>query len=153
MPKALNSHYFILKVPWFLKCFGSPPMTTILLWDQFHHIFYQDCVKKTVLMIFQFMFVQDSKMLLIPKVQTIVKLFLDMTSCVQFLKIISTCDNTGKGWLHQKLQPEVWIYAARIIWTFFIPLTVVIWLKFYTHLKIIFNGVYPSHLPVTRENI
>ena len=114
---------------------------------------YWDHVKNMFLLIFQLTFVQDSHMLIIPQVLTIVTWLLDMTWCVQFLKIISTCANTGKGWLCQTLQPEVRIYAARMIQTFFIPLTAVIWLKFYTYLKIIFNGVYPSHLPVTWENI
>ena len=119
-------------------------ITSPLYWDHVNNMF---------LLIFQLTFVQDSQMLLLPQVLTIVTWFLDMTWCVQFMKIISTYANTGKGWLHQTLQPEVWIYAARMIRNFFLPLTAAIWLKIYTHLKIIFNEVYPSHLPVTWENI
>ena len=100
-PKALHSHYFILNVPCFLQFFGWPWMTTILLQDQFHHLLYQVRVKKTVLMMFQLTFVQDSQMLLLPQVQTIVTLFLDMTLCVQLLQIIATCNNKVKEWLHQ----------------------------------------------------
>ena len=38
--KSLHFHYFILKVPCFLQLFGRPQMTTILLRDQFHYLFY-----------------------------------------------------------------------------------------------------------------
>ena len=89
-PKALHFHYFILKVPCFLQFFGWPLMTTILLQGKFPHLFYQVFAKKMVLLIFQLTFVQDSKMLLLPQVQTIVKLLLDMNWCVQFLQIIAT---------------------------------------------------------------
>ena len=137
----------------FLQLICQTLMTTILLMDQSHNLFYQVCVKKTVFNIFQLTFVQDSQMILLPQVQTIATIFLDMTSCFQLLQIIATCDNTVKGWLHQTLQPEVWIYAASMIWIFFIPLTAVRWLKFYAHLKSIFNGISSSNLPVTWENI
>ena len=77
-PKALHFHYFILKVPCFLQFFGRPLMTTILLWGRFQN-FFQVSMKKTVFLIFQLKFNQDSQMLLIPQFQTIVTLFLDMT--------------------------------------------------------------------------
>ena len=133
-PKVLHFRYFILKVPCFLQCFGRPRMTTILLRGPFYHTFYQICVKKMVLMILQLTFVQDSQILLLPQVNTIVTLFLDMTWCVQLLQIIATCTNTGNWWLHQTLQPVVWIYAASMIYIFFIPLTAVRCFKTYVHL-------------------
>ena len=150
-PKALHFHCFILKVPCFLQFFGQPWTTTILLQDQLHHLFYRDCVKKTVFMISQLTFIQDSQMLLLSKVQTMVTQFLDINWCVQLLQSIATCDNTGNEWIHQTLQPVVWIYSARIIRIFFIPLTAVIWFKKYAHLKSIFNGISSSHLTVTWE--
>ena len=58
---------------------------------------YQDCLKKTVLLIFQITFVQDSQILLLPQVQTIVIHFWDTTWCVQLLQIIATYANTVKG--------------------------------------------------------
>ena len=122
-PKAIVIHWFILKVPCLIPSFGWPQMTTIRLQDQSSHLFYQDYVKKMVLLILQLTFVQDSQVLLLPQVLTIVTWFLDMTLCVQFLKIISACANIGKWWLHQTLLPEVWIYAAGMIRTFFIPST------------------------------
>ena len=114
-PKALHFRYFILKVTCFCQVFGQTLMKTILVQYQFHHIFNQDLVKKMVLMIFQLTFVQDSQMLLIPQVQTIVTWFLDTTWCIWFMEIIETCANTGKGLLHQTLQLVVLIYAARMI--------------------------------------
>ena len=100
----------------------------------------------------QLTFVQDSQMILLPQVQTIVTLFLDKTWCVQFLLIITICSDTGKGWLHKTLQPVVCIYAASMIQIFFIILIAAIWLNIYAHLKSILNGVYLSHLLVTWEN-
>ena len=152
-PKTLHFRYFILKVQCFLQFFGQPHMTTILLQDQFHHLFYQYPVKKTVFLIFQLTFVQDSKMLLLPQFQTTVTHFLDMTWHVQFLKIIATFANTGKGWLNQTLQLVVWIYAARMILICVTLSTAIRRLEMYAHLKIIFNGMSYSHLPVTWENI
>ena len=108
-PKALHFHYFILTEPCFLQFLGQMWMTTILLRDKFHHLFYQDLVNNKVLLIFRLKFVQDSQMLLLPKVQTIVAQFLDMTWCVQFLQIITPCANTGNLWLHQTLKPVVWV--------------------------------------------
>ena len=102
-PKALNFHYFILKVPSLLQFFGRLQMTTIILRGQLHHLFCQVRVKKKVLLIFQLTFVQDSKILLLPQVQTIVTVCLDMTWCVQLVQIIVTCANTGNGWLNQTL--------------------------------------------------
>ena len=67
------------------------------------------------------------------------------------LQIIATCANTVMGWLHQTLQLVVWIYAARMIQFFFIPLTAIRWLKIYAHFKSIFNGISYSYLPVTWE--
>ena len=139
--KALHFHYFILKVPCFFQFLGNRELTTIISQGQFHHLFYQVRVKKTVLLIFQLTFVQDSQMILLPQFQTIVTLFLDMTWCVQLLQIIETWSNTGKELLYQTLQPLVWIYAARMIRIFFIPLTSAIWLKMYALLKSIFNGI------------
>ena len=78
-PKSLCFHYIILKVPCLLQCFGLPLIKTIMLRDQCHHLFYQDCVNKTVLLIFQLTFSLDSQMLLLPQVQTIVAQFLGMT--------------------------------------------------------------------------
>ena len=124
-------------------------MTTILLRGQFHHLFYQVRVKKTVFLILQLKFIQDSQMIFLPQVRTTVTRFLDMHWCVTLPQTIATCTNTGKGLLHQKLQPVVWIYAVRMIQIFFIPLTAIIWLKFYAHLKSIFNEISSSHLPVT----
>ena len=151
-PKVLHFNQFILKLTCFLQFFGQTPMTTILLRYQLHHIFYQDRVNKMVLLIFQVTFVQDSQMLLLPQVQTIVTWFWDTTWCVQILKIVATCAKTVKGLFHQTLQLVVWIYAARTIQFLFISLTDIIWLKIYVHLKSIFNGISFSHLPVTREN-
>ena len=71
-PKEIHFHYFILKVPCFLQFFGPPQMTTILLWDKFHHLFYRYRVNNTVLLIFQLTFIQDSQIILPPQVQTIV---------------------------------------------------------------------------------
>ena len=124
-PEALRSHYFILNVPCFLQFFGQPQIITILLWDQSHHLFYQDRVKRRFLLILKLTSVQDSRMLLLPKVQTIVTQFLDMNLFVQLLQTIATCTNTEKVLLHQTLQPVVWIYAARVIQIFFIPLTAI----------------------------
>ena len=152
-PNALHSCYFILRVPCSLQLFGRTRMTTILFQGQFRHLFYQVRVKNNIFLIFQPTFVQDSQMLLLPQVHTIVKLFLDMTLCVELLQIIATCANTVKEWPHQTLQPLVWIYSARIILMFFIPLTAVRWLKMYAHLSSISNGISSSHLPVTWENI
>ena len=140
-------------MPFFLKFFGWPWMTTIILKGQFHHLFYQVHVKKTVLLIFQLTSVQDSQMLPLPQVQTIITILLDMTWCVQLLQIIATRFNTGKELLHQTLRPVVWIYAASMIQIFFIPLPAGRWFKIYAHLKIIFNGISSSYLPVTWENI
>ena len=50
-PKAIDFHYFILKVPCFLQFFGGTQMKTILLRYQLHHLFYEDIVNKTVFMI------------------------------------------------------------------------------------------------------
>ena len=135
----------------FTSIFCQPRVRTILFRYQFHHLFYLDCLKKIVMLIFQLTFVQDSQMILLPKVQTIVTWFLDMTWCVKLLKIIATYANTGKGWLHQTLQLEFWIYNARMIQFFNIPLTAVRWINFYAHLKSIFNGMSSSHLPVAQE--
>ena len=152
-PKALHFNYFILKVPCFLQFLGRLRITTILLKGQFHKLFYQVHVKKMVLLIFQLTFVQDSQMILLPQVHTNVTLFLDMTWCAKLMQIFATWANTGNEWLHQRLHPVVYIYAARRIRILFIPLTGVRWLKMYAHLKSIFNGISSSHLPVTRENI
>ena len=151
--KALHFHYFILKMPYFLQFFDWPRMTFILLQGQFHHLVYHDRVNKKVLLIFQLTFVQDSQMLLLPQVQNIVTQFLNVTWCVQLMQIIATCVNTGKELIHQTLKPAVWFYAASMIRIFFIPLTAVRWLKLYAHLKIIFNGISSSYLPVTWENV
>ena len=78
-PKELHFHYFILKVPCFLQYFFQSRMKIIILWDQFHHLCYQDFVKKIVLLILQFTFFQYSQIILLPKVQTTVTQFLDMT--------------------------------------------------------------------------
>ena len=78
-PKALHLHYFILKVPFSLQFFGQPLITTIIFQGQFYHLFYQVRIKKTVFLILQLAFVQDSQMFLLPQVQIIVALFLDMT--------------------------------------------------------------------------
>ena len=150
-------HFISITLSW--RChvsynfLANREFTTILLQGNFHHHFYQVRVKKTVFLIFQLTFVQDSQILLLPQVQTIVTLFLDMTWCVQLLQIIETCANTGNEWLHQTLQPVVFINAARIIRIFFIPLTSAIWLNIYALLKSIFNGIFSSNLPVTWENI
>ena len=152
-PKALHFRYFILNVPCFLQFFGQPQMTTIIFQGRFHHLSYQVNVKKKVFLIFQLAFVQDSQILILLQVQKIVKIFLDMTWCVQLLQIIAACANTVKEWLHQTLQLVVWIYAARMIRIFFIPLRAIKWLKINAHLKITFNWISSSHLPVTRENI
>ena len=95
-PKALNFHYFILKVPCFLHVFGWPWMPTIILRDKSHHLFYHDTLKKNIFLILQITFVWDSKMLLLPQVQTVVTKFWDMNWCVQLLQIFATCTNTGK---------------------------------------------------------
>ena len=150
-PKTLNFHYFILKVPCFLTFYFWALMTTTIFLGQFHRIFYRVRVNKTGFLIFKLMFVQESQMILLPQVQTIVMQFLDITWCVKFLQIIATFTNTGKVWLHQTLQPVVWLYAARMIRIFFILLTAVRWLKMYAHLKNMFNGISSSHLPVTQE--
>ena len=142
-PKSLNFHYFILKVTFFLQCFGRPIITTILLNGQFRHLLYQVRVNNTALLIFKITSVQDSQMILLPQVQTIVTLFLEMTWCVQLLQIIATCANTGKEWLHQTLLTVVFICAARMIRFFFVPLTAVRWLKI---MRI--SGVFPmGYLP------
>ena len=150
-PKALHFHYLILKVTCFLHLFGLPWKAIFLLQDQFNYLFYQVCVKKMVLLIFQLTFIQDSQMIILPQVHTIVALFLDMNICVQLLQIIATCANTINERLHQTLKPVVWIYASRMIQIFLIPLISVRWLKFYVHLKSILNGISSSHLPVTWE--
>ena len=144
-PKALCLNWFILKVPCFLQLFGRPWMKNIILRDKFYHLFFQDRVKKMVVLIFQLKFVQDSQMIFIPQVLNIVTGFLDITCCVQFLQVILTRKNTEKGWLHQTLQPEVWIYAARMIQTFSIPLTPVRWLKIMRISKL-FSMVYLPHV-------
>ena len=119
--KVLHFHYFILEVPCSLKFFGWRRITIIILRYQSHHLFYQDRVKKTLFLIFQLTFVQDSQMLLLLQVQTIVTQFWYMNWCVQFLKIITSCANTGNGWLHKTLHPVVWVYAARMVQNFSIP--------------------------------
>ena len=74
-PKTLHFRFFILKVTFLIQFFGQPHMTTILLRDQFHHVFYHYPVKKTVSLIFQIAFFQGSQMLLLPQIQTTVTRF------------------------------------------------------------------------------
>ena len=87
-PKSLCFHFFILKVPFLLPSFVWPLMTSIILRYQSPHLFYQYRVKNMGFIIFQLIFVQDSQILLLPQVQTIVTLFLDMTWCVQLLQTL-----------------------------------------------------------------
>ena len=152
-PKALHFHYFILKVPCFLQFFGQPRITTIILWVQFHHLFYQVRLNKTVFLIFQLTFVQDSQMLLLSQLHTIVTWFLDMTWCVHLLQKLQHTIIQQRSYFIKHYSKWFVFKLQGLFNLFFIPLTDIRRLKVYAHLKSIFNGISSSHSLVTWEII
>ena len=104
-----------------------------------------------VLLIFQLKFVQDSQMLLLMQVQTIVAWFfghdlmcsIDANNCNmrQHRKGINQSDNIVGGlalWCKDDSNFIHSIDSPKVV-------------NFFSHIKSIFNGIYSSHWPVTRE--
>ena len=88
-PKALHFRYFILKVPCFLQLFGRPQMTNIILQDQFHHLFYQDRVKKRFFWYYNSFFFKTHKWFFFHKFRLSLRNFLtqiDVFNCLKSLQ-------------------------------------------------------------------